>query len=186
MKRVGLLMGCFNPIHNSHIALAENILKEGLVDEVEVIPAKDNLNIKDVVITKAEDRLNMINLALAGKKSIKVNTVEIDSDRQLYTYETLKKVKEDRELYLILGSDNLKNLDNWRNPEEILSNYKIIVTPRDSDNVEEIIENNRLKCVELQLPRFRGHGNGNVVADDVEGDLVNHFGDYRVYFSGHY
>ena len=152
MKRVGLLMGCFNPIHNSHLDLAENILKLGLVDEIEVIPAKDNLNYKDSLIAKAEDRLAMIKLALNNKKHIAINDVEINHPRQLYTYETLAKIKGDRDLYLIIGSDNLRNLEEWKNPDEILKNHKIIVSPRDNDDLEAIINNSQwLKQYQNQI-----------------------------------
>jgi len=160
MKKVGLLMGCFNPIHNSHIALAESVLNQGIVDEVEIIPARDNLNEKDVKITCAEDRIQMIELALEGKKNIRINRIEVDFERQLYTYESLEMLKKGRELYLIIGSDNLRSLDSWRNPEEILRKYKIIVPPRDNDNVLEVIENN---------PNLKKYKQNIIVIDKVKG-----------------
>ncbi len=43
----------------------------------------------------------------------------------------------------------------------------------------------RLEGVELQLPAFGRHGDGDVVADDLEGDLVHHLGDHRVHLARH-
>ena len=43
----------------------------------------------------------------------------------------------------------------------------------------------RLEGVELQLPGFGGHGDGEVVADHLEGDLVDDFGDDGVHLARH-
>src|SRR5436305_9236121 len=51
--------------------------------------------------------------------------------------------------------------------------------------LEQAVRNDRLKCIELQLPGFRRETYGDVVADDLERDLINHFGNDRIDFAGH-
>jgi nicotinate-nucleotide adenylyltransferase len=147
MKKIGLLMGCFNPIHNDHLELAESVLNQGLVHEVWFVPAKDNLNTKDSIMLSSEARLQMLRLAIKGNKKYKISQLELKSIKQNYTYQNLKKLKkQDNELYLIIGSDNLKTFDKWVNYEEILDNYFLIVAPRNNDDIETILNNNlRLK-----------------------------------------
>ena len=47
-------------------------------------------------------------------------------------------------IYFVLGTDNLKELKTWKNPEEILQKYKLIVLGRNLDVVEKIIEEDKL------------------------------------------
>jgi len=147
MKRIGLLMGCFNPVHNDHLDLAKTVLNQNRVDEVWFIPAKENLNIKDKKLITSEERLKMLNLAIKGISNCKINPIELNNSRQNYTYETLKSLKKrNNELYLIIGSDNLKTFDKWMHYEEILENHYLIVAPRNGDDVDNILNNNlRLK-----------------------------------------
>ena len=53
------------------------------------------------------------------------------------------------------------------------------------DGLEQFIEDDRLKGVQLQLTGLGCHGDGHIVADDGEGDLADHLGDNGVYFTGH-
>ena len=49
-----------------------------------------------------------------------------------------------------------------------------------ADGLEQRLTDHRLHHVELELPRLGGHGDGHVVAEDLEADLVDHLGDHRV------
>ncbi|MNT15564.1 hypothetical protein D3C72_1506240 [compost metagenome] len=53
------------------------------------------------------------------------------------------------------------------------------------DGFKHRLANHWLHDVQLQLTRFGSHGHGNVVADDFEAHLVNHFWHHRVHFSWH-
>lgn len=71
--------------------------------------------------------------------------MEIDSERQLYTVETLHKLQEqyrEYEIAFLTGSDNLKTLDTWKKVDELTRNFKMYILERDNDNMEEIIEKN--------------------------------------------
>ena len=71
----------------------------------------------------------------------------MDSEKQLYTIETLnyfKKINKDYDVCFVMGTDNLKDFQTWKNPDKILKNFKIIVLERDKDNLEEIIEGSKL------------------------------------------
>ena len=53
------------------------------------------------------------------------------------------------------------------------------------DGLEQFIEDDGLKSVQFQLTCLRSHGDGHVIADDIEAYLVHHLRDNRVHLAGH-
>ena len=149
--KIGLLFGCFNPIHNGHVALANKVLNANLVDKVWFVPAFTNLNYKDTITIDGKLRYEMIKLAIANQVNMDVCDIEIKQKDQIFTYETLRMLSSsyNHTFYPILATDNLKTLDKWVRNREIMSNYKIIVAKRNQENIENIIENSD------QLRRFK-------------------------------
>ena len=144
-QSIGIFGGSFNPPLNSHLILAKEVLKSNLnIDKVIFVPVStkyNKLNLED-----NEHRYNMLKLLCNDDKKLEVSRIEIDSSRQLYTIETLNVLKnkyKNATLYFILGTDNLKELSSWKNPEEILEKYKIIVLERNEDSMNYIIENDK-------------------------------------------
>ena len=89
----------------------------------------------------------MLKCICRNEKRLEVSSMELDSTRQLYTIETLKKFKKiypKDNIYFILGTDNLKELTTWHEAELILQEFKIIVLERDNDIMEDIIENDNI------------------------------------------
>ncbi len=74
-------------------------------------------------------------------KKIEVSDFEVNGS--LYTINTLKHFKNiypDDEIYFICGTDNLAEFYTWRNYEEILKNYKILVIARKNNDFNDIIK----------------------------------------------
>ena len=87
----------------------------------------------------------MLKLICNKEDKLEVSDIELREEKQLYTIQTLGIFKEKYEnynIYFIMGTDNLKELETWRKPERILSEYKIIVLERDNDNLSDIIQKN--------------------------------------------
>lgn len=143
MKKIGLLMGCFNPIHNDHLGLAQHVLNEGIVQEIWIIPSKENINIKDKKPISGDERVKILDEIIDDYPNFKIIPLEIKAKRQYFTYETLSLLNEPNiQLYLIIGSDNLISFNKWKRYEDILQNYHLIVSPRDDEDIEEIINGN--------------------------------------------
>ena len=143
---VGIFGGSFNPPLNSHLILAEEILKSNLnIDRIIFVPVStkyNKLNLADNI-----HRYNMLKLLCKDNPKLEVSKIEIEATRQLYTVETLNILQnkyKNAKLYFILGTDNLKELSTWKCPEEILKKYKIIVLGRNKDIVQKIIEQDDL------------------------------------------
>lgn len=93
-------------------------------------------------LIESHHRYNMIKLAIEEIDNIEVSDFEITSQKQPYTIETLDYFKEkypNKEITLVIGADNLEELDTWNSYKEILKKYKLIVVRRNDIDVEQII-----------------------------------------------
>lgn len=141
-EEVVVFCGSFNPPQNSHFLLAQQVANEyERVKKVIMVPVNSKYDKPGLIGN--EHRYNMLKMVCDKNDKFGVSRIEIDSSRPLYTIETLSAFQEKYPQYdiaFILGSDNLKTLHKWRNPDELLDRFKVYVTPRDEDNVEQIIQ----------------------------------------------
>lgn len=130
---VGLFFGSFNPIHIGHTALANYMLSFTNMEEVWLVVSPQNpLKIKKQLLNQ-NDRLLMVNLALDDSNKIKSCNIEFKLPIPSYTINTLTHLKTKYPKYqfsLIMGHDNLKTFNKWKNYQLILKEFKIFVYPR--------------------------------------------------------
>lgn len=121
--RLGIFGGTFDPIHYGHLLLAECCREQCRLDAVWFLPAAVPPHKKNAALSPAEDRVKMLELAIAGQEAFAVCRYEIDRDGVNYTFETLEHFREEdprRELFFLLGADMLLDLPHWREPARIL------------------------------------------------------------------
>lgn len=138
--RVALFGGSFNPIHNTHLKIAEDILIKNIADEVWLIPCGNHAFGKN--LAKSLDRMNMINLAIENKPKIKLISVEMNLDRVSYTSQTVAWCKKEfpHDFYLVIGADNLKDLPKWHDFEYLKKNIEFILINRPTYSSKETNE----------------------------------------------
>tara|TARA_B100001287_G_scaffold233336_1_gene204721 strand:- start:5895 stop:6479 length:585 start_codon:yes stop_codon:yes gene_type:complete len=132
-KKVGLFFGTFDPIHNGHIKIAEYIIEEKLNDEVWLVVTPENPIKKDSKISKFIDRFNMVDIATQKYNNIIPSDLEFNLKKPNYTIDTLGYISgklPEVEFSLIIGEDNYKIFDTWKDYKKILNNYKIFIYPR--------------------------------------------------------
>lgn len=135
---IAIFGGTFNPIHNEHISLAKNSVKELFLDKLFVVPTLLPPH-KDTKPLSATDRLNMLRLAFLSEEKIEVSDFEINNGGKSYSYitcEHFRTLYPDANLYLIVGGDMLENFKFWKNPERILKNVKLAVFSREDFAVD--------------------------------------------------
>jgi nicotinate-nucleotide adenylyltransferase len=133
MKTIGLLFGSFNPVHIGHLALANYFLEFSGVDEVRFVVSPHNPLKDEELLLSADERLKMMQMAVAHCSGFSVSDEEFYLPKPSYTVDTLKffsqKYPED-EFILIIGEDNLEIFDRWKDYQYILDHYKIYVYNR--------------------------------------------------------
>ena len=132
-KKIGLFFGTFDPIHKGHLRIAEYIIEEKLNDEVWLVVTPENPIKRKNNISDFKHRFNMVEIATEKYNNIIPSDLEVNLKKPNYTIDTLdyisKKLSE-IEFSLIIGEDNYKIFDTWKDYNKILNNYKIFIYPR--------------------------------------------------------
>lgn len=120
--RLGLFGGSFDPVHLGHLLLAEYCREQARLDQVVFLPAAVPPHKQDRTLSPAEQRIEMLKLAVAGHEQFTVSRYEVDRGGVSYTVETLRHYREqdpEGELFLLVGADMLHDLPRWREAGEI-------------------------------------------------------------------
>lgn len=141
MKRIGILGGTFDPVHNGHIGLAEDAKEQAELEKVVLIPAKLQPFKLDKKVTEGNHRLRMLQLAVSGIQGLQVSDYELRQERISYTYKTLEALSKgypDASLYFITGTDAFLKVDTWMHAEEMLRQYSFAVGVRPGYREDEL------------------------------------------------
>ena len=134
--KIGVFGGTFNPIHNSHVYLAQEYAKQLNLDRIIIVPTylPPHKNAED--LASAEDRLNMCRLATKNLELFHVTEFELKQGGKSYTYKTLRHILEkypDGELYLLMGGDMFMTVQDWRFAPEIFKMATLCGGQRERD-----------------------------------------------------
>ena len=147
MQSILLYFGSFNPIHKGHIALAEWVVEQGLCDELIFIVSPQNPFKEQEGLAPEFSRYEMCELACKASRypeQIKVSAVEFVLEKPSYTINTLRYLREnfgaEMKFSVLMGADNIENFDRWREYEEILRDYPLLVYPREGYSVEKFAD----------------------------------------------
>ncbi|TKC83180.1 nicotinate-nucleotide adenylyltransferase [Trinickia terrae] len=174
-RRVGLLGGTFDPIHNGHLALARRFADVLRLTELVLLPAGQPYQKTDV--SPAEHRLAMTRAASASLVlpgvTVSVATDEIDHDGPTYTAETLERWREregaDVSLSLLIGADQLVHLDKWHQWRRLFDLAHICAATRPGFDLASASPELRgeLAAREASTEVLQGTPNGHLLIDTV-------------------
>ena len=132
--KIGIFGGTFNPIHIGHAIIANYIAQNSDLDAVWFMVAPQN-PLKQHIVNEASDsdRVKMVELVTNKLDNVYTSEFEFSLPRPSYTYKTLCDLSRQPptdEFHLIIGGDNWANFSKWKNFEDIIRNYQILVYPR--------------------------------------------------------
>ena len=135
MSKVGIFGGTFDPIHLGHLITAQSVREIRKLEKIIFIPAFISPHKSDAKTSSAEDRLNMIKLAIDGIPFFDYSDMEIKKGGVSFTVDTLKELKNNyNEVEFIIGYDNIFEFHTWKDPDEIMKLAKILVLKRKSSH----------------------------------------------------
>ena len=132
-RRLGVMGGTFDPIHNGHLVAASEVADLFGLDEVVFVPTGRPWQKVGRTVTAAEDRYLMTVIATASNPRFSVSRVDIDRAGPTYTNDTLEDLRAlnpDSDLYFITGADALASILSWQNWEELFGLAKFIGVSR--------------------------------------------------------
>jgi nicotinate-nucleotide adenylyltransferase len=133
MKKIGLLGGSFDPVHNGHLHLAEQAQRFFNLEKVVFIPAYRSPHKLALEPVSCEHRLSMLTLALEGLPRFSIDKMEINKNEISYTIETLKELQLNHpewNMFLILGADAFQDIYTWKQCSQLLDFCNILVGTR--------------------------------------------------------
>ncbi|WP_079418813.1 nicotinate-nucleotide adenylyltransferase [Thiomonas intermedia] len=131
-RRIGLLGGSFDPIHNAHLQLAESACTELTLDAVWFIPAGQPWQ-RDPLAASPQQRWDMVSLAIAGRPGLRACDIELKRQGPSYTIDTVRALRSahpDTEFTFILGADQLRNLPTWNGWDDIVAQVDLAAARR--------------------------------------------------------
>ena len=146
-EKIGLFFGTFDPIHNGHLRIAKYITEEKLADKVWLVVTPENPIKVGSKISSFNHRFNMAKIATENYDNIIPSDLEVNLKKPNYTIDTLEYISnklKDIEFSLIIGEDNYKIFDTWKDYKKIINKYKIFIYPRKgtlNENLHIINEN---------------------------------------------
>src|SRR6185295_4732710 len=93
--RLGIFGGSFDPVHYGHLLLAECCREQCRLDEVWFVPAAVPPHKQGRELTPAEQRIEMLQLAIGGHTAFKVSRLEIDRGGVSFTVDTLAELRRE-------------------------------------------------------------------------------------------
>ena len=145
MKKYGIFGGSFNPIHYGHLMICEYIKEEMGLDKVIFIPT-GNPPHKEIDVS-AEDRYQMVKLAIASNPDFEISDIETTRVKLSYTVDTIKELKKtykEEKLYFLIGLDSLFQLKTWKKIKDLSREIEFVVAQRpgylDEENIKREIE----------------------------------------------
>jgi nicotinate-nucleotide adenylyltransferase len=132
--KVGIFGGTFDPVHQGHMVIAEQVMGELGFSHVLFVPGgipphKEASSVR----ASAEDRFDMVEAAVAENERFSVDRVEVNAGRPMHSVETVGILKERSpgdEWYFISGADEVSNLLAWKDPDRLLEEVVMVAATR--------------------------------------------------------
>jgi len=138
--KIGILGGTFDPIHLGHIRIGERVKEFFSLEKVFFIPSYSPPHKDSPSITEATTRFRMVEIALKGRDGLFPSALEISRKGKSYTIDTLKELKriyKNSMLFLIMGVDAFLEIKTWKEWNNLLKDYSIIVVTRPDYKTEQ-------------------------------------------------
>ncbi len=202
--KIGIFGGAFNPIHNGHLHLLDELYRAelpfGQFDKLLIIPTANPPHKSSDGLISAEHRIAMIELAIKEFEyadNIEISTIELESKEKNYTYTTLiklNKIYPNAEFVLFIGSDQLFYFPKWYRYNDILKLAEVrAITRQESEHqaVADFLAKNKeltginvlaVKPVVVSSTQIRQMvASGESIADLVPLSVNEYIKEHRLY-----
>jgi nicotinate-nucleotide adenylyltransferase len=155
-KRIALYGGTFDPVHNGHLAVAQNVLRLFALDELLFIPAHIAPHKRERAVTPALKRYAMLALATQSEERMRISSIELDAPERPYTIDTLARLQErlgpQARLFFMMGADSWADITTWREWERLLmaSDHIVITRPGYDFKAAHVTDRVRERIVDLR------------------------------------
>lgn len=131
--RIGLFGGSFDPVHLGHLLVAHAAREELQLSRLFFIPAAQSPFKPESKPARAEDRLRLLRLALAGLDWCEIDQQELQRGGVSYSIDTVESFVRRyprSELFYLIGADHVPQLPGWRRSQDLAQLAEFVALPR--------------------------------------------------------
>ncbi len=135
MYDFAILGGAFNPIHNGHLYIAQEIIKQEVAQEVIFIPNGQHPLKNTPLVLPYKQRFTLIESAIADYPNLSISNLDCPDYGISYTFHLIKRLKSaypNKDFTFVIGYDNALNFAKWYEAEWLLNNTNFTVVSRNS------------------------------------------------------
>ncbi len=132
-KQIGILGGNFNPVHNAHLVVADQVRQQLGLDQVFLMPEFIPPHVDKKGTIDEKHRLKMLELAIEGVSGLSIEHIELERQGISYTYDTMRLLTEqnpDVDYYFIIGADMVDYLPKWHRIDELINLVQFVGVQR--------------------------------------------------------
>ena len=162
--RLGILGGTFDPIHIGHLILAEEAWYQLGLEKVLLVPAADPPHKRDRLLSAVDQRVRMIELAIADNPHLQLSRIDVDRAGPHYTVDMVRlhfeRYGPGTDLYFLMGLDSLADLPNWHQPQKLVELCNLVALSRpdsgfDWNKIDEHLPGVRWRVIFLPMPELQ-------------------------------
>lgn len=149
VQQIGVFGGTFDPPHLGHLILAAEAYYQLGLDRLYWVLTPDPPHKRGQPLSKLQDRLELVQAALADAPHFELSRVDMDRPSPHYAVDTVRILRElnrGAEMIYLMGGDSLDDLPNWYHPAEFVKGCAALgVMRRPGDEID-------LRAIQSKLP----------------------------------
>jgi nicotinate-nucleotide adenylyltransferase len=137
MNKIGILGGTFDPPHNGHLLIANEVLSELKLDEIWFMPNQEPPHKRKSDSVDNKERVDMLELAIEGHANFRIEKIELERPGPSYTVNTMKLLNErypSHQFFFIIGADMIEYLPKWHKIDDLVNVVKFVGVERPKYN----------------------------------------------------
>ena len=151
--KIALYLGSFNPFHNGHLEVVKTALNDFKMDKVIIVPTMRNPSKEEKALDIDKRVLIIINSLIERRKvffpytfdndfeiesNLLVSLIEKRLISPYYSYATLHALKNkycNDEVFVLVGSDTMRDIPNWMHGGKIIEDYDFLIVDRPRNSI---------------------------------------------------
>ena len=148
--KIALYLGSFNPFHNGHLEVVKTALNNFKMDKVIIVPTMQN-PWKEEKVLDIDKRFDIIASSIFiefSNKFLSIDLIEKKLIPPYYSYATLHALKNkycNNEVFVLVGSDTMKDIPNWMHGGKIIEDYNFLIVDRPKNSISSTEIRNKIR-----------------------------------------
>ena len=172
--RIAIFGGSFDPLHIAHLAIVDNALSELDIDKLIIVPTYLN-PFKNSFYLDPKTRFELLKKVFHKFGKVEVSDYEINQQKPSYSFNTvnyLKNLYNPSKIYLIIGEDNIEDLNKWYKYDELKELVEFVVASRAGFETKKA---NEFKSLDINISstQLRDKIDLDYIPIEIKDDILN-------------